>query len=235
MIFKYDFEIGLENINDKLEVTNKALLQFLENCAAKHSDSIQRGIANIIDNGVTWVLLEWNLKVIERPKYGEILEIHTWIRDCTKFYTYRDFEIYSNGKLKVIASAKWMLIDINKLKPVRISEDLLKEYEPEIGKSAFNEIEFPKMLEQENYEREINFHIRRSDIDVNNHVHNLNYLDMVHEVFDIDETDNVRILFKKEIKYKDKVNVLGIKRDKKYYIKIYNKNDNSEKALIELY
>jgi acyl-ACP thioesterase len=235
MIFKHNFEIGLENINKKKEVTNKSLLQYLENSSSRHSDSIKDGITDIIDNGVTWVLLEWKMEVINRPKYGDVLEIHTWIRNSTKLYTYRDFEIYVNGEKKVIASAKWLVIDINTLRPLRITDELLSKYEPELDKRVFEELEFEKVIEQEKYEKEIEYPIRKSDIDINDHVHNLNYLDMVYEILDIEELNNVRIVYKKEIKYNDRIKVFSLSNSSKNYIKIVNIDNNIVNSLIELY
>lgn len=235
MIFKHNFEIGLENINKEKEVTNKSLLQYLENSSSKHSESVQDSITDIIDNGVTWVLLEWKLQVIDRPKYGEVLEIYTWIRNSTKLYTYRDFEIYVNGEKKVIASAKWLLVDKNTLRPLRITDELLSKYEPELDKRVFEELEFEKIIEQEEYKKEIEYPIRKSDIDINNHVHNLNYLDMVYEILDVKELNNVRILYKKEIKYNDRIKVFSLSNSDKNYIKIVDIDNNIVNSLIELY
>ena len=35
---------------------------------------------------VTWVLLEWKLQVIKRPKYGQKINIDTWARYTNKCY-----------------------------------------------------------------------------------------------------------------------------------------------------
>ena len=50
------------------------------------------------------------------------------------------------------------------------------------------------------------YKIRRFDIDINKHVHNLNYLNFAYELlpFDVfmgDELNNLKITYKKEIKY----------------------------------
>jgi hypothetical protein len=58
---------------------------------------------------------------------------------------------------------------------------------------------------------------------------------MAYEVLDINQVNNVRILYKKEIKYNDKIKVLGLVKNSRNYIKIYNLDDNSINALIELY
>ena len=229
MIFKHD-------IDSNKKIKNKALLQALENVASKHSDSIQKGVNDIIDDGVTWVLLDWKMQVLDRPKYGDVLEIHTWVRNSTKLYSYRDFEIYVNGEKRVIASSRWILVDKNTLKPIKLSEEIISNYKPEVDKNVFNEIEFEKLKELKEYDNELNYAIRKSDIDINNHVHNLNYIDMAHEILSEEKVfDNIRISYKKEIKYGDKIKVIVKVKDQKYYFTIKNIESGIVNAIIEMY
>ncbi|MBQ9603876.1 MAG: hypothetical protein IJR45_00525 [Firmicutes bacterium] len=206
MIYRHIFETELSDINSKKQIKNKALLRFFENIAGKHSDSLHNGLNDIIDTGRSWVLLEWRLKVLDRPVYGERLEVSTWVRNSTKLYSYRDFEIYSNGVKKVIGSSKWILVDINTLRPMKLNDELLDVYKPEPDKNVFGESEFGKLKEPEAYTTETEFSVRKSDIDINGHVHNLNYVDMAEEMMpDNGEYDYLDIIYKKEIKYGDKL------------------------------
>ena len=97
MIFTHNFKIEFLHINNDKTLKDKSLLFFLENIATRHSDFCGYGIDYILDNNQGWILLDWNLKIFERPKYGEMLEINTWISEITKLFCYRNFEIKSNG------------------------------------------------------------------------------------------------------------------------------------------
>ena len=175
------------------------------------------------------------MQVIDRPKYGDILEIHTWISNVSKLYTYRDFEVYVNGVKKIIASSKWLLININTLRPAKIPEDLIAKYQPEYNKSVFGITEIPKCKEQNEYEKEIDYPIRKSDIDINNHVHNLNYIDMAYEIIDTEEQfRNVRISYKKEIRIEDRIKIGYHKENEKKCFRIMNYEKNMVNALIEM-
>lgn len=233
MIFKYKFEPELSDVNTDKRVKNKSLLRFFENIAAKHSDSIHNGLNDIIDIGFSWVLLEWQLHVTDRPKYGDVLEVHTWVRNSTKLYSYRDFEVYANGVKKAEGSSKWLLVDIATLRPKKITDDLVKDYGPEPDKNVFGLAEFEKMKELPEYDTETDYIIRKSDIDINGHVHNLVYADMAYEVLDAAEFDSLKISYKKEIKYGDAVKICKRSEGGRTFVKISGA-DGAVHALAEL-
>lgn len=238
MIFKQNFEIKLNDINKNAEIKNKAIFECLENIAARHADSIHHGIKDIPQIGTTWVLLCWQLEVIKRPVYGDTLEAHTWARKANKCFTYRDYEVYVNGELYIRASSKWLLVDLEKGRPKKVDDELFDRYKPETGKSVFGIDEIEKLKELENYEQKIEFPIRKSDIDINGHMHNLNYLDMVTEILDDEELkyecNFVRIDYRKEIKIDDKVEVLKKAQDNNFYFLIKDVESDVIHAIIEM-
>ena len=93
MIFIENFKMGLSDIEKYNKIKNIAILRMLENIGSYHSDIAGYGSNDIPIKKLSWILLDWKLKVINRPTYGETLEIHTWARVANKFFTYRDFEI----------------------------------------------------------------------------------------------------------------------------------------------
>ena len=117
MIYEEKFKMGLKDVEKDNKLTNKAILEFLENIGAYHSDKVGYGANDSSQTGFSWVLLEWKVKVINRPNYGQVLNIKTWGKGMSKFFSYRDFEIYDEtGRLCVIATSKWALIDTTKRK-----------------------------------------------------------------------------------------------------------------------
>ena len=206
MIVEQEYQIKLSEIGKENKITNKAILGDLEDVGGIHSNIAGYGILDIQQTKLSWVLLDWKLKIIRRPKYSEKIKIKTWSKNAIKFYTYRDFEIYDeNGQVIAIATSKWVLLDIDKEKIVKISDEVLNKYEPELEKSVFDVTDIEKLQEPENYISEVEYTVKKSDIDVNHHMHNLNYLELANEalpedVYNEQELNNVRINYKKEIK-----------------------------------
>ena len=91
MIYKENFKMGLKDIWKNNEINNKAILEYLEDVAGYHSDSIGCGLNSSEQSHLNWILLDWKVNVIKRPKYGQTLEISTWSRKVEKFYAYLDF------------------------------------------------------------------------------------------------------------------------------------------------
>ena len=68
MIYKEKFKIGLKDVWKGQEVSNIAILEYLEDIAAYHSDSVGYGINTTDETHLTWILLDWKVKVLKRPK-----------------------------------------------------------------------------------------------------------------------------------------------------------------------
>ena len=240
MIVEQDYRIKLSEIGKENKITNKAILGDLEDIGGIHSNIAGYGILDIPQTKLSWVLLDWKLKIIIRPKYSEKIKIKTWSKNAIKFYTYRDFEVYDeNGQVIAIATSKWVLLDIDKGKIVKISDEVLNKYEPELEKSVFDISEIEKLQEPENYISEVEYTVKKSDIDVNNHMHNLNYLELANEalpedVYNEQELNNVRINYKKEIKLGETVKCKYSFENNTHIIVIKSKDEKVIHAIIKL-
>ena len=240
MIYKEKFKIGLKDVWKKEEVSNKAILEYLENVAAYHSDSVGYGVNTTDKTNLTWVLLDWKVKVIKRPIYGQILDIHTWSRYIIKCYAYRDFEVYDDkGNLCVIATSKWLLINSKERKIEKIPEEMAKKYDSE-EKEVFGEKEIEKLKVPNEFESQIKYKIQRKDIDVIGHVHNLYYLDFAYEALPEDvykkrPFDNIRIMYKKEIKLGETIICKFARNGEKNTVVIESEDAKTLHSIIEVY
>lgn len=240
MIVEQEYQIKLSEIGKENKITNKAILGDLEDVGGIHSNIAGYGILDIQQTKLSWVLLDWKLKIIRRPKYSEKIKIKTWSKNAIKFYTYRDFEVYDeNGQVIAVATSKWVLLDIDKGKIVKISDEVLNKYEPELEKSVFDISEIEKLQEPENYIAEVEYTVKRSDIDVNHHMHNLNYLELANEalpegVYNEQELNNVRINYKKEIKLGETVKCKYGFENNAHIVVIKSMNEKIIHAIIKL-
>ena len=239
MIFKETFKMGLKDIDKDNKIKNVTLLEFFENIGSYHSDIAGYGADYTKQYGRGWVLLDWKMQVLKRPKYGDTLDVHTWAKTMNRATTYRDFEVYNQNKeLCVIATSRWTMVNIREGKIDKIDEDIIKAYAPE-NKDVFAEKEVKKLRLPESFTSEIEYKVRRKDIDINGHMHNIYYLDLAYEalpeeVYNGKQLDNIRIQYRKEIKLGEIVRCRYTNKGEKHIVTIVSQDEKVVHASIEL-
>lgn len=239
-IYEMEYILGFTDINKKSEMSNRAIIKVLENVAGMQSEKVGFGLSSIEKTGLSWVLLAWKIKVLNRPIYNTKITIKTWPRSANKIYTYRDFEIYDEkDRLCAIATSKWTLVNIQTGKLSGLSKEIINMYDFE-QKSVFEEEEVEKLKEPTITTHEIKLDVFRSQIDVNNHVHNLCYLDFAYEtlpeeVYNQEEFNNIEIMYKKQVKYGNKIKCKYSLENDKNTIVIKSEDEKILHAIIQLY
>lgn len=236
MIYCSNYKIGLEDIGRNNEATNKSLLAIMQDIACLHSASVGYGVLEIETKKRAWMLLDWKMEVIKRPKYNDDIKVETWSRKVERLYAYRDFQIKDKeGNIIAIGTSRWIFVDTDRRRPVRITADIADLYESETDKNVFSEE--MEDIKCEDYLFKKEYYIQRRDIDINQHMHNLSYLDMAYEILPEDiynnkVFDNIRIVYKKEILYGEKVECYYEEQNNKHIITA--KSQGNTNAIIEL-
>jgi len=232
MAFERKHKIGIDEVNKNFEITNRSLIVDFLNTSSFHSDSINYGIMDIFRTYLTWFIIDWKVKVIKRPKYGDEVTIKTWGRNVYKCFSYRDFELYVNDELCAVATSKWVLFNIKNKGYENISEDILEKYNNDDSKCVFEEKELEHMKPLDNYEDKKKIVIRNSDLDFNNHVNNVTYFDYLLDYSDGKDYDEFRITYRKEILSDDEVYLCHSKIEDTDYYSIID-SDNNVKTIME--
>lgn len=236
MIYSNSYKIGLEDLGRNNEATNKALLTIMEDVAALHSASVGYGVLEMESKKRAWLLLDWKMKVIKRPKYNDDIKAETWSRKVERLYAYRDFQLKDKeGNVIAIGTSRWIFVDTDRRRPIRLTPDVTDLYESETDKSVFSEE--MEDIKCEDYLFKKDYYIQRRDIDIYEHMHNLSYLDMAYEilpdnVYKNKVFDNIRIVYKKEIVYGEKVECYYEEQENKHIITAKSKDKIN--AIIEL-
>lgn len=224
-------------------LTNRSVLSFMETVAGFHSFFCHYSFRELALENKTWIILNWKLKVLKRITGGEKITVKTWGRPQTKkIYVLRDFKMYNEkGELCAIASSKWCLMDMLSGKIAKLPNNLEEIYHKFRDESVFNMEDLAKLdVPDTNYSFSDKYKIRRFDIDINKHVHNLNYLNFAYEVLPEEvflgpELNNVEIAFKKEIKYGETIKSFLYVKDNVYTIVIKSEDESIVHSIIKLY
>ncbi len=166
MIYSRNYKIGVEDIGINNEATNKALLGIMEDISVLHSASVGYGVLEIETKKRVWIILDWKMNIIKRPKYNDEIKAETWSRKIERLYAYRDFQLKDKeGNVIAIGTSRWIFMDTERRRPVRLTEDIANLYESETDKSVFSEEMGDVKCEDYLFKKE--YHIQRRDIDIN--------------------------------------------------------------------
>ena len=241
MKFVRNFEVGLRDLGNSDKLTNYGILSYLENIGTLHSDTVGYGVKDIKTKNRAWILLDWKLDVIKRLSFGEKVIVKTWAVHIDKptFSVYRNFEVLNkNEEIIATATSKWLLYDTQNEKICKLDEEYNIMYNTE-GSEKEAEEKIIKLKEPSSYEKVIEYEIRRSDIDINNHVHNLNYLNIAYEalpndVYFSDEQKNIHIMCKHQIKLGNKVKCFYTKEGNMHIVTIKSEDEKTLHAIVTL-
>ncbi|WP_105301182.1 acyl-[acyl-carrier-protein] thioesterase [Anaerococcus marasmi] len=155
-----------------------------------------------------WIAYSWEIDIKECVRLDDEIEITTIPTHMNRFYAYRDFIVEKNGEILVKAKAVFLLMDIERLRPVKILDDLVKAYGREEEVFTARDVKLEKDLE---FIKDI--YIRKADIDTNFHVNNAVYFDYIEELSDIFAKDigYIKLVYRNEIRDKKSVRALGKK------------------------
>ena len=240
MFVEHKFYIGLSDINTEKELTNTCLLRYLEDVAGLHSEMAGYGITDMNTTRKSWILLSWKVEVKQRPLINDSLTVKTWSRCIDRFYAFRDFEVRNQyDEIVCIATSKWVFMDIDSGRLVKVSDEIAEKYKPELNSKVFEEQDLPKLKEPEGKILKTEFKITRNLIDINKHLHNIYYLDIAKEALPEEigisnELNYFEIMYKKEIKLGENVKAIYAKNDDFHYVTIKNEDESIIHAIIRL-
>ncbi|MBI9030980.1 hypothetical protein JEZ13_03095 [bacterium] len=178
-VFRRTYLVETYNTSYFQTIKVSDLYKYLQDVASQHSESMKIGYDDLkVINGA-WVLTKQLLEVIRLPKALEEFTIHTWSHKHNKIVATRNFIITDQNKailVKVVSD--WLVLNLEKRRIVPLSKinmDYIQSYDYELFPQPLAKIE----VIEDNLVNEFSKRVRFSDIDLNGHMNNTVYVDMV--------------------------------------------------------
>lgn len=172
------------------EASASSILTLLEETAADHCYSINHSLYDLEKQNIGWVLLSGVMEMFCYPKYKEKITIRTWLSSYSTVKGIRENIIYNElGKIIGKAKGLWVFFDIQRRRPIQIF-DAIKEKWSFYKEECMNH-DITKKIEPIDTLKHIKeFNINRFDVDTNQHVNNIRYLQWLMESVSEDIIDN---------------------------------------------
>ncbi len=178
-MFKRKYKVSYERLNGNKATVTQLLSMAQETTIAKTNET-SRNVQWYLDNMQGWIFLNWNVEILQYPKYEEEVVCTTVPVKFKRFLGQRDFRIENlNGEVIMNASIKTALIDLVTKQPLEPTKELLAEYGEQHEEFITNKFKLPKPTEENGFScistNEVI--VKRLDTDTNLHTNNLKYIE----------------------------------------------------------
>jgi len=196
--------------NLRLHVTS--LLKYFEDIALLQSEDVGVGLKYYTENKIAWLLYKWDIIIDDYPHFNDAINIITEPHGYSKFYAYRTFDVKNkNGEQLIKGNSIWFLVDTSIHRPTKISEELYSYYNVPVENRIELKLDEIETVNRIDYQKE--FFVRQSDIDVNDHVNNIKYVEWAleaipNEILKTCILKRLKVVYKKETHFGKKIKTI---------------------------
>lgn len=125
-VFRHRFTIPTDAIDGNGHVNNVAYVQWMQEAAIRHFDSLGGGPV-MQRAGATWVVRSHRIEYLAPAFAAEEIEVLTWIAGVRRVRSLRRYEFVrpSDGRLLVRGETDWVFVDVRDGRPIAIPEYVL--------------------------------------------------------------------------------------------------------------
>lgn len=239
-IYSEDYIVDFRDVDRTYDIKFPQLLEILGTMSTKHTNYMGFDPFYLNRQGLAWILYEWKVDMKKTRLYATKIKIETFAIDKKGMYFIRYFGIYDqDGQIIGRASAKWIVINIEKRKIVKLPNEMVNKFGVDI--SSMNEdkkwiLNIPETtIKAKNLKENCiqkNFPIRFYDIDPNNHANNVKYVDWAIETMNDGEflekykLESLNVVYKKETGASGNIISRAVKNENTTYHEIYSSEGN---------
>ena len=202
-------------------VKTHRVMELMQDAATTHADDLGVGWNDMDERNLFWVISKVKLvfyKPLDRSTRSFML--YTWPLAANRLYLERRFEATDEqGETLFDSSTLWMIVERD-TRRIASREVIAKYYDFDFdGAECRCGNNFEKVRRDDTYVLNYERQIRRTDLDINKHVNNTNYINFALDL--LNETERVaeaEIVYHKELKLGDVVQVYSKREGNVLYV-----------------
>ena len=179
-IWHEDYQIRSYEVDCRNRLSILTMFAFMQEAASKHAEALGVSIHQLISENYTWLLARLKIRIFSFPGWNDRIQVNTWPSGVQQLFALRDFELKgANDQSIAAALSAWLIIDLNKRRPVRIAP-FIERLKPIDGNHILID-RLDKLPALGRHTCEKPFVARYSDLDINQHVNNVKFVEWVVE------------------------------------------------------
>jgi medium-chain acyl-[acyl-carrier-protein] hydrolase len=151
-----------------------ALMQCLQEAAARHAEQLGVGRADLDRRDCFWVLVNFRIEMTSTPRWQDTVTIRTWPSGFTRLVASREFiGAGPDGREFFRAASEWMILDKQSSRPKNLER--LDLHLPQAGPKALG-ADLCRLRPADAYATAGTLSVPFSSLDFNGHVNNTEYV-----------------------------------------------------------
>lgn len=150
-----------------------SMCNYFQEAAGNHARSYGVSVEDLLAAERTWVLSRLHIQIDAYPAWGDEVVVETWPSGVQGLFAVRELQFHLGGAVIGRGTSAWLIIDLARRRPLRV-EQILRHVTPPARPRALDD-DFGKLPLPAGAGHERRFHVRYSDLDVNQHVNHVRY------------------------------------------------------------
>lgn len=208
LVTSQEFTVASWDVDAHNRLTTAAIGRFMQEAAETNARSLGFGFDELHRQNLGWILSGLLIRIDRFPRFRDTVRVETWPVDIIRRRALRDFRLLdADGAEFGAATSTWYCVDLERRRPVDLDQFRVVAWLSELRAVDRDCARLPAV---ENAEAEVAVPMRWSDLDLNDHLTNTRYQDLVLESYPEEwlrahEVAEIELSFLAEGKYPDTV------------------------------
>jgi len=236
-VWREDYQIRSYEVDCRNRLSILSMFSFMQEAASKHAAALGVSIHQLLSENYTWLLSRLKIQITAYPGWNDPIQIKTWPSGTQQLFALRDFAMIDADNQTIAAAVSaWLVIDLQKRRPVRITP-FVERLKPIEGSHILND-RLDKLPAFKSPVHEKRFGVRHSDLDINQHANNVKFVEWVVEstpakILNTRALSELEINFMAEAYYEDQIHAFCSPQDSdhfQFHHSLVRKQDGRELA-----
>ena len=234
-MYTFDGRIRYSEVDRSRKLTAEKMIDYFQDSTSFQSEDLGIGLDYMTERGIAWVINYWQIHFYRRPVMGEAVRIGTQPYEFKGLMGLRNFMMETlEGERLAVANSVWTLLDMEKMYPMRVPEEIIGKYE--LASKLDMEYSPRKIaVPKEGGERKEDVVVRMHHLDTNQHMNNAQYVHFAVMYLPADsEIRELRVEYRRQAVLGDHITPVIYRTAEDVYLVSMNDDEGKPYAVVEM-
>ena len=176
VFYETDLRVDSRDVDLFNHCRPSALLGILQEAATQAALALEVDGPRLLKNyNCLWMVTRTWAELDAPLHWNDTVRVKTWHRGASGASTYRDFDLFRDGKPVGQGVMQWVMVDADSRKLFRMKD--LTEFQGTDGGELNKSVRLHRVAMPDAFDRRVRRDLRYSDTDINGHINNIHYAD----------------------------------------------------------